>query len=52
MEAPHCRLLAHFKGIARRMPKRALKPAGARKFQPNGASDQMGELAPDPDARK
>ena len=45
-----CYLRAQIEGITRRTLQRALKPAGVRKLQPNGAKDQMWELEPS-DAR-
>lgn len=45
-------LLAQIEGIARRTLQRALKPAGVRKRQPNGAKDQVWELDPSRDAGK
>ncbi len=47
-----CYLRAQIEGIARRTLQRALKPAGVRKHQPNGANDQVWELDPSEDAGK
>jgi len=47
-----CYLHAQVEGIARRTLQRALKPAGVRKRQPNGANDQVWELEPSHDPRK
>ena len=47
-----CYLRGQIEGIARRTLQRALEPAGVRKRQPNGASDQVWELDPSEDAGK
>ncbi len=47
-----CYLRAQVEGVARRTLQRALKPAGVRKLQPNGANDQVWELDPSHDAGK